>query len=817
MFAWASNTFEKVIQTVAPAPTDGNTKILYFCQQGDEQGALQCLQQPPESSDVTPIDPIRSVVVQSKGYTPLHLACLHTMPALLDYILTCNHSRDYVWQIQDAEGNSPLHCACMSNNPNALQMVKSILLHRVDGVSNDPPTVNVSLVLAKNFRGETPYDVAVLNSVRQYLLPIQLQAETQAAIDSGGIGLPPGIDMGGLKINYSNLPPPPSFAGSPYTNPSHSAGAKTSRYAAPPIPGMGGPSLADQQTANSRYAAPPIPGMGGPSLVDQQTQNVNTSFTQVHAPQPPQQSVQTPPFQQPSAGFQPTVQSQYAFNPQAGSSPTISAPNASTAAVVGTNAPPEAPKSSDSGYSLSGRSSIAMHSGSRGRYLPNDGFHSSSSDKNLQAKYGHSVVAPSLTIAPPPSSGNAGLAVSISAAQSPAQSAPPSMNTASLNPFAAGESALGSRRLPAGSRYVSYDPIRGTSLMPLPPPPPPPPGPRGIGLASAAPTFSVFNPLGSNGTNMAGAPVPPPYQQQSMPSSNNYAIPPLPPPPSIGSRTTASNNQISGSNADAKAIFSPNNHILVQPTPANTPIIPGPSPTQGSSPSPTKAATLFGSPIQGSSSQGHKESPSFRISKPPNSGNASDVFAVPQGVHSSVSSSGGSSNAFGSPQRQIVGSVDKASNSFSAPPITPSSIASNPSSTFSSPLLDSTLQTSSQVDKPVSSSSMFPGTNAPSVASVFGQPAPILPETEASNEPLVTPRATVDDHEPSAAQDEDDEGMMDEIPLTPWTEQERKPVTTTFSEQQTPSSAILTSGSPIGNGDSNLVGISPPVPPFHRN
>ena len=194
MLSWASSRLESLAQTVAPPPTDPNTKIVYCCQREDEEGALAILQQQQLP------DPVYTIVQTSKGQTPLHLACLYSMPKLIQHILSCLQEPTALMQITDAEGNTPLHCACMSNKPNALDVVKMLL-------QTQPTTVAVG---TKNNFGQTPYDVASLNMVRQYLLPIQLQAETQAALDNGGRGLPPGIDLGGLKISNSNLPPPPT-------------------------------------------------------------------------------------------------------------------------------------------------------------------------------------------------------------------------------------------------------------------------------------------------------------------------------------------------------------------------------------------------------------------------------------------------------------------------------------------------------------------------------------------------------------------------------------------------------------------------------
>ena len=73
--------------------------------------------------------------------------------------------------------------------------------------------------MSKNSQGQTPYDASTVNSVRQWLLPLQLQAETQYALDNGGAGLPPGIDLGGLRVKNLNLPPPPTFGATPSPGP----------------------------------------------------------------------------------------------------------------------------------------------------------------------------------------------------------------------------------------------------------------------------------------------------------------------------------------------------------------------------------------------------------------------------------------------------------------------------------------------------------------------------------------------------------------------------------------------------------------------
>ena len=219
MFQWASDQFDKLSQTVAPPPTDAAGRFSYAITRLDENTAMGCIAE---------IDPLRTVVNQSKGWFPIHMACQYSMVRLIRFLM--NQPGVSIEQ-PDYAGCTPLHHACMSTQRSSgLEVVKMLLKE----YNADP--------CAKNSSGQTPYDVATIDSIRQYLLPIQLQKETQYALDNGGQGLPPGIDLGGLKINRSNMAPPPQFGG---------AGV-----AAPPV-GIGG-SMASTPS-QSRY--PQTPGM----------------------------------------------------------------------------------------------------------------------------------------------------------------------------------------------------------------------------------------------------------------------------------------------------------------------------------------------------------------------------------------------------------------------------------------------------------------------------------------------------------------------------------------------------------------------------
>lgn len=191
MFQWAQSKLDKLAQHVAPPPDDGPSRYVYCLQRGDEDAAMGCM---------ASMDPVHTVMNPVKGQYPIHLACQYSYPRLMELLL--NQPGMNIQQT-DLAGNTPLHYASMSTAPNGLDMIKLLITNY--GAS----------VVARNAQGQTPYDVAILNSIRQYLLPIQLQAETQIALDNGGQGLPPGIDLGGMQIKNSTMAPPPTFAGPP--------------------------------------------------------------------------------------------------------------------------------------------------------------------------------------------------------------------------------------------------------------------------------------------------------------------------------------------------------------------------------------------------------------------------------------------------------------------------------------------------------------------------------------------------------------------------------------------------------------------------
>ncbi|KAG7338070.1 WW domain containing protein [Nitzschia inconspicua] len=256
MFQWATQQFEKISQTVAPPPTDAAGRFALACQRQEEETAMGCIAE---------IDPLSTVVNQVKGYFPIHLACQFSMTRLIQLLM---QQPGMNIEQPDYGGNTPLHHACMSSQRGQALVVVKMLLNDY-GAS----------VLAKNSLGQTPYDVASLDSVRQYLLPIQLQKETQIALDNGGQGLPPGIDLGGLRINNSAMPPPPKFGEGGIPPPTTvaanmMASPSQQRYAATPIVTSQPPAVVPQNQYQQPIVTPIVPapasGPYGPSPVSAQ-------------------------------------------------------------------------------------------------------------------------------------------------------------------------------------------------------------------------------------------------------------------------------------------------------------------------------------------------------------------------------------------------------------------------------------------------------------------------------------------------------------------------------------------------------------------
>lgn len=454
MFNWANAQLEKLSKTVAPPPTDPAHVYSTHIQNGNETGALSVLSDPND-----PLDPHALLNVQ-RGTQPVHLAaqyaCLQVLRTLIQHYRVNPETFDLA-------GNTPLHYASSSASPRALDALKCL-------ISEFKTNVTV-----RNSTGDTPYDVATRDGIRQYLLPIQLQKETQIALDNGGAGLPPGIDMGGLKVSNPNLAPPPIREG-------QSHGGPPPGGAAGPPPMVG---VVQQQpaAAGSRYAATPLPGMsstasgpgGHPGQKQPLLAAVDTTSPQALGGHPQQAQASPLPQQQleadgspfiPPAGAAAAVQSPVAAGDAlslkqppaekpatAAAAPTQAAPKSAPVAQSTASSIPTAPISgSGRSYARTGYSSAATGAS---RYRP-DGFHSSSSDVSLQKLYCHTKVNDA-EIAPPPSSGGG---------------APISGNTTEVsgigNPYATGTGGPLPRAGSMGSknRYLAYDAVTGRVSQP---------------------------------------------------------------------------------------------------------------------------------------------------------------------------------------------------------------------------------------------------------------------------------------------------------------------------------------------------------------
>ena len=350
MFEWAQSTFDKISQTVAPPPTDGAGRFAYNVQRGEEDTAMGCIAE---------IDPVNTVVNQTKGLYPIHMACQYSMIRLVQLLM--NQPGQHVEQT-DLRGNTPLHYAAMSSDGHlGLECVKLMISQY--GAS----------VLSKNALGQTPYDVASLNVIRQYLLPIQLQAETKIALENGGQGLPPGIDLGGLRITNSHIPPPPTQFGAP----------PPTMQSAPPQTPPGAPAGAP--------AGVPVPA-GVPAGV------------------PPAPNMFATPM--------PTES-------RVASAPASTSPAPASGPAPGGGGHHE--------YSRVGSSSAAIYAS---KYRA-DGFHSSSSDVSLQRKYGHVGTSSQVHVPPPPSSGDGSIPSAPSSANAGPNPFAAGANLTRANPYSA--------------------------------------------------------------------------------------------------------------------------------------------------------------------------------------------------------------------------------------------------------------------------------------------------------------------------------------------------------------------------------------------
>lgn len=338
MFSWANQQLSKLADSVL-APVPENTPSLRYlsaCSSGDELTAKACVEEMMTSSGgVTMV-----IGSPSKGMQAIHYAAFNGMIEVTrTLLLVANVPIDTF----DYQGNTPLHHAVL-NRDNPLSFIRLLVEE------------HMASVVVKNAQGQTPYDVATNVNIRSYLLPRQLQQETMTAIQSGGHGLIPGMDMGGYVVvpTAASAPPPPII---------NSMNPKS----------------------NPLLGIPPTTVSSSPSPMMLESSN-----------QPPLEHAR--------------------YNTAS------SAPNSANL-----------------------------------RYRP-DGFHSSSSDVNLQTKYGH--VAVPTVVPPPPPPPPAGVS---SASTAGVAGLPPPPFSYTATTASSSRSAY-----PTTSRYLAYDAVTGQSMAVIP-------------------------------------------------------------------------------------------------------------------------------------------------------------------------------------------------------------------------------------------------------------------------------------------------------------------------------------------------------------
>ena len=235
-FTWANKQLEKLSETIAPAIDNNLTRFQNACKHQNSYEALSILEGNPSFCAPNNAPPIQaSHTLFPHNQYAIHVACA---ASCLDVVHALIQQYGISAEQFDNEGNTPLHYAASASagHNHSLALVQSLI--------ND---YNVTVTL-KNAKGQTAYDVAQQDSIRQYLLPIQLQKETQECLDNGGVGLVPGMDLGGLAVKNVNLAPPPTMPSMGNNGPA----AATSAIAG----GVGGNVMGGGAYVVPEYASP---------------------------------------------------------------------------------------------------------------------------------------------------------------------------------------------------------------------------------------------------------------------------------------------------------------------------------------------------------------------------------------------------------------------------------------------------------------------------------------------------------------------------------------------------------------------------------
>ncbi len=751
MFQWANKQLEKLSETLAPPPSTPAHRYLAAVASHQEDLALSILNDPHE-----PLDPYSSL--NQKGMNALHAAASHGIVNIIRQLI----GRGVRVDIADYNGWTALHHASASSSMSAQSALATVkVLVEELGAS----------VVMKDATAQTPYDVGSSQAVRGYLLPKQLQQETQECLDNGGQGLMPGIDMGGMKVNYKNLAPPPVIGTPGGAPPQPSMMNNNDPSAAlmqpPPVRGINSNFSPQPPVANNYNAAAaspammqpmssPIPGHNSTSqtaipppnnnTVDAQPQqdNQTTSF-------PEQAPIQTP-NQPPQLPNQPPVEVSTQPPQQLNQQTSHSSANQVTPAEQ----PPKSNNSTasaSSGYALRGGNSNSAFvlnessyaSSGRKLYKP-DGFHTSSNDKELQAKYGHVEnsfeTSRKLAVPPPPTSGGA----------NPMASPPP--HSGGSNPYSAmgagnvrtmGYIGGGGRaRYPAYcavSDSVSAPPSLGGQASPRMAQPP-------------APSYSTFNPSAMQ-QNQAAAPAGPTQQwagEQQMQNTYGYT-PNQYTAPAVQTQQWSGEQQMQNYAQSNVPAPSPNvaSSYAVQSQQTNTQnqySAPGYTVQQQQHAMPQTIATADGNTtpamVTVSDAASMFATPHAEEKKAmfPSTGetastsNTSDVFSSPPPAESNVAETNNTADVFSSPP-PATGSANETKDTigvFSSPPPAESNAADlKQQETANSDVIEPE-QTVSEAPATEDASSFFGATSESNAPKAFGglPPPPVFGSSNAS-------------------------------------------------------------------------------------
>ena len=499
MFNWANSQLEKLSETLAPQPTTPTPRFIAALSSFNEQLALEILndQNPAQQLDIySPLKP--------NGLCAIHLAAQYGAIEVLKCLI---FQRNVIVDTTlDSFGYTALHHASSTKqiSPQQSLVVVKFLVEQC----------NSSVIIKSNSQSgyQTPYDVATSQAVRGYLLPKQLQAETlieEERLKNEGshvtqIAPPPTIMPGGMNNNMSMQGQGQSGGGMSAVDmlmqptsgviPAQPQANSSAHNSMPPMPPVNNnimppsPAAASQPQMSMMMSPQPVSSNNAvmessPAVQQAPPNNNNASVPATNNQQQPPAKLTTslggmppPPnmvstLQSPVkvANQQPVVvAAPQQQQPSPVTTPRMEAPksnNSTPSAPSSANNTPRAPSSGGQhSYARRGGQANTAAVLQNSKYKP-DGFHSSSNDKELQAKYGHvnitSNVAPppmsgngSSGMPPPPNSGNSNGGISMPQ--------PPSSgggNPYSANPYAAPPRSTGyitSTSSSGPNRYPAY-------------------------------------------------------------------------------------------------------------------------------------------------------------------------------------------------------------------------------------------------------------------------------------------------------------------------------------------------------------------------